>query len=338
MSESTVVRSLPDSEWGSFIEKHPNGNIFHTPEMFEVFSKTQGYRPSLWAVIDHNRCPLALLLPVEIFLSNGFLRYFTTRTVVYGSVLWSPSEEGGKALGLLLQSYIRDGGGASLFTELRNISNLEAVQPVLHENSFVYEDHLNYLIDLGRSPEAIFQNIGPRTRKNIRRALTRGDVVIEEVTRREQIREWYGLLQLTYKTAKVPLADCSLFETAFDILLPKGMIRYTLARVGKAVAAISAELLYKDVIYGWYGGTDRAYSNYVPNDLLTWHILEWGAQNGYRMYDFGGAGKPDQEYKVRDFKAKFGGSLVCFGRNSYVHRPFLTRIAKQWYPLVRRWL
>ena len=72
--------------------------------------------------------------------------------------------------------------------------------------------------------------------------------------------------------------------------------------------------------------------------MLTWGILEWGAKNGYSLYDFGGAGKPDEKYGVRDFKAKFGGELVNFGRNICVHSPRLLKISKLGYQLLRRFL
>jgi len=61
-------------------------------------------------------------------------------------------------------------------------------------------------------------------------------------------------------------------------------------------------------------------------------------EDQWRHYDFGGAGKPDEEYTVRDFKAKFGGKLVCYGRNTYVHSHELLYLSKQGYRLLRRWL
>jgi len=313
------------------------GNVFHTPEMFQVFSRTKGHRPELWAATKSGQV-LALLLPVQISLMTGLLRRFTTRAVVQGSVPCVPDAEGREALALLLQTYTQEVGGAPLFTEMRNLSNMEAVQPILCEHGFVYEDHLNYLIDLMRPPEAILQSIGRRTRKNIRRGLRQGKVIVEEVREREQVAVCYGLLRQTYQAVEVPLADCSLFEAAFDLLYPKGMVRFTLARVGETPVAVSVELLYKDVVYGWYGGVDRAFRSYVPNELLTWHILQWGAENGYCLYDFGGAGKPGEEYGVRDFKAKFGGELVSFGRNTCVHAPRMLWLSKQGYRLLRRWL
>lgn len=333
----TIVNSLSENQWRHFVENHPGGNIFHMPEMFQVFSQTKGFRPELWAATKEGRM-LALLLPVQMTLMNGLLRRFTTRSVAYGSILCVPGEEGQEALSQLFQTYIRETDGAPLFTELRNLSNLETIQPILLEHGFVYEDYLNYLINLKLSTEVLFDNFGRRTRKNIRRGLRQGEVVIEEATERDQVNVCYDLLCRSYHKAHVPLADISLFQAALEILHPKGMVRFTLARVDQTAVAASVELLYKDVIYGWYGGVDRTYSSRVPNELLMLDILKWGIENGYRVYDFGGAGKSDEEYGVRDFKAKFGGDLVCYGRNTYVHSPTLFRVSKQGYRFLRWFL
>ncbi len=330
-----VVRSLPEEQWRDFVQDHPHGNIFHTPEMFEVFRRAEGHHPALWAATRQGRI-LALLLPVNITLMGGLLRPLTTRSVVYGGVLCAEGAEGQEALRVLLRAYRREMNGASLFTELRNLSDLEKIQPVLIESGFAYDDHLNYLIDLAPSPEEVLQSLGRRTRKHIRRGLRQGDVNVEVMTDREGVARCYDLLAQTYNSAEVPLADLSLFEAAFDLLYPKEMIRFTLARVDEAVAAVSVELLYKDIVYGWYGGLDREYGSYMPNEMLMWNILEWGAQHGYKVYDFGGAGHPDEEYGVRDFKAKFGGQLVCFGRNTYVHSSLLLKLSAGGYELYRR--
>ena len=103
----SIERTLPQDEWRRFVDEHPAGNIFHTPEMFQVFSRTQGFRPELWAAIE-NRRTLALLLPVQIALRDHWLRRFTSRAVTYGSVLCAPTVEGKKALAMLLHHYIPD--------------------------------------------------------------------------------------------------------------------------------------------------------------------------------------------------------------------------------------
>jgi serine/alanine adding enzyme len=333
-----IVRQLDEGLWREFVDNHPQAQIFHTPEMFQVFARAKGHRPTLWAAVDGDSRPLALLLPVQVTLMDGLWRRFTTRAIAYGSVISAPGPEGKEALAMLLQAFKRETSGSVLFTELRNLSDLSHLQPVLNNNGFAYEDHLNYLVDLNRPPEAVLQSIGRRTRKKIRRALRQGEVIVEEANRREQAALCYELLQKTYAAVQVPLADWSLFEAAFDVLYPRGMVKFLLARIDEDYAAGSVELIYKDKIYGWYGGMDRAYSDYIPNELLLWHIFRWGAENGYQVYDFGGAGKPDEEYGVRDFKAKFGGDLVCYGRNTYVHSPVLLQLSQWAYAAYRRFL
>ena len=330
-----IVHTLPKDHWRAFVARHPQGNIFHTPELFEIYDRAKGHEPELWAAVNDNQI-LALFIPVHISLRNGYFRHLTTRSVVFGSVLSIPGAEGDESLKLLLQAYKKTSGRRSLYTELRNITPLCDTLPIVEAEGFAYEDHLNYLINLDLPTELIFEHIGKRTRKNIKNGLNKGRVIIEEVHDKDDLPSCYKLLEMTYRAAHVPLADYSLFEAAFDLLVPGRMARFSVAKVDGAAAATSIELLYKNILYGWYGGMDRAYASYVPNELLMWNILKWGAENGFKKYDFGGAGKPNEEYGVRDFKAKFGGELVCFGRNIWISSPTLMSVSKFAYSALRK--
>ena len=332
-----VVQTLPEEKWRRFVEEHPQSNIFHTPEMFQVFSATQGHHPTLWATVDDEEHVLALLLPVQVTLLGQSLRHLTTRAIVYGSVLCAPGAEGQEALAMLLRLYKKQ-KNTSLFTELRNLSDLSEIQPTLQENGLIHEGHLNFLIDLDLPVDKVWSNIHKSARRKIKRAMNKKQLEIEEVHHRSQVATCYAIFQETYARAHVPLADHSMFEAAFDVLYPMGMIKFLLGRVGDIYVAASAALLYKDVIHGWYRGFDLAYSKYLPNDLMVWEILKWGAENGYHVFDFGGAGKPGEDYGPRKFKAKFGGTLVNFGRNTCIHHPLLLRLSQQGYQLYRRFL
>lgn len=332
-----VVRDLDQERWRAFVESNVCGNIFHTPEMFQVFARTRGYCPTLWATIDDGGRVLALLLPVRITVLAGVLHHFTTRAVVYGSVLCAPSSEGREALAMLLRVYNRQVDGGVLFTELRNLSDLSDAQAVLGEHCFRYEEHLNFLIDLARPQSEIWRSIRSNARRNIQKARKSG-VVVEEVTDPSGIAIAYGLLGKVYKHIQVPLPDRSLFLSAFEILRPKGMFRALIARAdGQDIGALTL-LLYKGTMYYWYTGTLREYSAYRAADLLVWHALELGNQEGYGTFDFGGGGRPSEEYGVRDFKAKFGGELVNYGRNTSIHAPVRINLSRVGYQLVRRLL
>jgi hypothetical protein len=334
----TIVDALDEMTWRDFVFQHPQGNIFHTPEMFQVFSRAKGYRPEIRAAVSSGGQVLALLQPVQITLKNGLFRRLTTRSIAYGSTLCIPDENGKEALAALLSHYTHEARREGLFTELRHQTDFSTYQSVFTQCGFGYQNHLNYLIDLDCPPDEIFNKIGARTRKHIRREIKKGQIVVEEVHHPSQVNAVYELVKKSYLEAHVPLPDISLFEATYDILAPLNMVKFWLVRMGDAFIASSVELVYKDMIYGWYGGVNRAFSNCTPSELLTWHILKWGAENGYRVYDFGGAGTPDEKYGVRDFKSKFGGRLVSYGRNTCVHAPALLRLSTMGYSVLRRFI
>lgn len=330
-----IVNYLPEKEWSDFVYQLPYGSIFHTREMYEVFTKTENYFPELWAAVSNGRI-LALLTPVYINLfSSYFLRSITTRAVCFGSALFVDGPEGKQGLVHLLLNYSEQAKKKAIFTELRNIYNFNSVKSLFCQCGFQFEDHLNFLINLETSYENVFKRIGARTRKNIKRAMQKQQVEIEEVNKEEELITCYHLLKNTYRRVSVPLADFSLFKAAFEVLLPKKMIRITLARVKGHPVAVSLDLLYKKKIYAWYGGVDRQYKSYLPNELLTWDVLKWGCQNGFELYDFGGAGRPEQKYGVRDFKAKFGGQQVNYGRFLNIHSKLIYYLDIVFYNLFR---
>jgi serine/alanine adding enzyme len=330
-----IVNSLQEDIWRLFVDQHAAGTVFHTPEMFEVFAHAEKHEPSLWAAINTSQEVLALLLPVNVSVLSSMFRRLTTRNVSYGSVLCAPGIEGLEALGLLLKTYKNEVTGNPLLTELRNLSDLNGSQPILQEGGFVYEPHLNYLINLCRPIDQIELDMKGDVAQNVKRGRRMG-VVIEDITLMDQISSVYAVLSKVYRRIKVPLAPLSLFESAFRILFPRNMIKIIAARLDGAYIGAAVRLLYKDQIFAWYAGALREYSKYKAHDLLNWHILEWGAENGFKTFDFGGAGKPDQSYGPRDYKAKFGWDVVNFGLNTYIHAPLRLKLSSKVYQLWRK--
>jgi hypothetical protein len=305
--------------------------------MFRVFANTKGYRPELWAVKD-GETVLVLLVPVAVKLGEGLMAFLPWRSVAYGSVLVTPTAQGRTALELLLQTYRAQVDRRILFTELRNLVSPEEWKPTLVRCGFEYEPHLNYLIHLGRPPQEIFNSMTPNARTQIRRAERGKRVRVIELQEQSQLADWYTLVSQTYARAGVPVPDISLFEASMEYLQPRGMCIFWMAEVAGAPASCLVELLYRKQVYGWYGGTDRTWSADYPTAALRWHVLQWGSRNGYELFDFGGAGKPDQPYGVRDFKAKFGGQLVDYGRFVCAHSPRALKVSKAGYRWASRFL
>jgi CelD/BcsL family acetyltransferase involved in cellulose biosynthesis len=312
-------------------------NIFHAPAMQAVFARTKNHQPLLWAAVAGDGRVLALLPAVNVRLVGGPLARLTSRVIAYGGTLCAAGAEGRSALEALLRQHSAAAAHRFLFTELRHRSDSSALRPIWASCGYAHEQELNFLIDLDRPVEAIWQGMNRTARKNVRRA-ERDGLVAQEVTSNEDMADFYSLLRQVYSDAEVPLAHVSLFQSAFELLRPRGLARFVLARSAQGIAGARAVLLYNGTIHDWYAGTSRALRGSRPNDFLVWQTLQWGARHGYHTFDFGGAGHPDIPYGVRDFKAKFGGSLVNYGRERCIHAPRMLRLSETGYRLLRRFL
>lgn len=326
-----IVRSLPEDEWRRFVAGHPQGNVFHTPEMFRVFDRVPGYSPELWAASEDDRI-LVLWLPVRITLKDGLFRALSTRSVVYGGVLCAPGSEGLEALSVLLGAYNREVRRSPLMTESRNVSDASPFQGVFQEHGFAFEEHLNYQLDLDRPESVLWRGLSRSIRRHVHLAQDRG-LVLEDLAEKESLETAYGFLKDVFKRVRVPLAGFELFEGATDILRPRGMLKVLMARVAGRGVGTRFVLTYKGTILDWYAGYDRAYSKYYPEESMIWETLRWGQDNGFHLFDFGGAGKSGKYYGPREFKAKWGGTQVNYGRNTRIHGAFRIRLSKAAYRL-----
>jgi len=82
-------------------------------------------------------------------------------------------------------------------------------------------------------------------------------------------------------------------------------------------------------LYEWFVcGDESVMKDIYPSVVATWAGIEYAAKNNIPRFDFMGAGKPDKNYGVREFKSKFGGELVEDGRFLYICNTLLFSIGR----------
>lgn len=336
-NEFRVVTDLDEDVWRSFVESIPAGGIFQTPEMYRVFDRAHLHEPALWAAIDGNGEPAAMFLAVDVsVLKPKPLRYMSTRTVVFGGPVMRAGSDGARAMETLLDGY-QSRSSVSMFTEFRNVVDTSEAQPILEAKGARFEDHLNFMLDLDGSMENAWDRVKSSAQRNIRKA-RKGGVKVERVTDLARMDEVYEILRSTYQRIQVPLPDKSLFDAAFELLSPRNELFVLGASLGNEMIGALFLLLHGETATYWYTGSLMEYSKLRANDLLVWEGMETAAEAGATVFDFGGAGKPDEDYGVRDFKSKFGGELVNYGRNVMVHSPLRLKISTAAYEKLSRFL
>lgn len=172
-------------------------------------------------------------------------------------------------------------------------------------------------------------------RKNeIRRASKEGTgfTVFTDV---DSLEKCWLILSDVYRRARLPLPDISLFKGLLNCKDESSHLKIFAARNNGKIIGTLLALCWRDRVLDWYAGAFQEYLPKYPNDLLPWEAMLWAKRNGYKTFDFGGAGKPGVPYGVRDFKLKFGGELVNFGRFQKIHQPIMMKIASTGFKMWR---
>jgi lipid II:glycine glycyltransferase (peptidoglycan interpeptide bridge formation enzyme) len=326
MGKYRIIKEIDREKWSEFVYNHPYGNIFQTPEMFDVFKETKKNEPIVFAVIniEINKI-IGVLVSVIQKEYSGIIGSFTARSIIWGGPLIINSNE--EVNKILINYYNKNIKRKAIYSQFRNLWNQESNLKYFESNGCKYEEHLNILIDLKKSEDELWKDVYSKRRNEIRRAKKEGTTV-KELKDEHELKESYNILKEVYARASLPLHEWSMFEVAYKILFPKNMIKFFGAFYKNKIIGTIVILCYKDRIYDWYAGSHKEFYNKYPNDLLPWEVFLWGKRNGYKIFDFGGAGKPGQPYGVRDYKKKFGGVFVNFGRFEKIHKPFMMKIGK----------
>jgi lipid II:glycine glycyltransferase (peptidoglycan interpeptide bridge formation enzyme) len=330
------IISDPDTQiWEQFVYDHPQGNIFQTPDISTVYKNTKHYTPVTLAAVDTDTNDMVALLNAVIIKEfNGFFERFTARSIIIGGPLFLDNDMGKTAVKKMMEYYDSTFGQLVIYTEARNVWD---IKEQITFPGYEYEDHLNYLIDLTSGEQEIWKNLSKARKYGIKKSKKMG-VEIHEMNTRDELPVLYNLLTDTYKKARHPLADISLFISLFSVLVPKNRAKIFFAKCEENYIGAIILLMYENKLYDWYSCSKTEYSNYYPNDRLVWHALEWGSANHYSVFDFMGAGKPHDKYGVREFKKQFGGTLVNFGRLKKIHSPITMWVIQKGFPLYRHFL
>ena len=177
------------------------------------------------------------------------------------------------------------------------------------------------LVDLARSPEAIWKSFHSNARNRVRLALKRGVAV--RVGTADDVTTFARLMTATVRRHGLAI-DPSQQSVAAARVFPSDAMRVFIARAaGADIAGIVALACGATTTYLWgaTASTDEA-RRVHPNQLLQWTAMQWARDRGCAIYDLFGipdhnAAQLEAEYPHRNdgmwnlyrFKRGFGGRV-----------------------------
>lgn len=316
-----------------FVFQHPHANFLQSAKLFQFYANIEMHTPFYVLCENEGHEIQGVLLGVLVKNKGlfGLKEYFSSRCILEGGPLVI-GEEATIISSLLkeLNSYIK---GKVIYSEFRNFFSFEKHKTVFNEQSWNYNEHLNFIVDIQEMNEGK-RKLSRSKKTQINKSLKNG-ASIEIAQTEEEVQQFYDILDELYRTkVKKPLPSFDFFRRLFEMstLFKYFLIKYNDVIIGGILCPI-----YKDTIYEWYiCGQDGVHKNIYPSVLATWAPIDYAKNNELRFFDFLGAGKPDEDYGVRDFKSKFGGDLVEYGRFEKIHQPLRFKMAKLGLSILQR--
>lgn len=322
----TVLKNnhIDAQAWDNLLELSPTASWFQSYNCYQFYKQLSFMKPFAYAVKKDNH--IQALVCGYIISNGGFLKQFMSRrAIVPGGVLLT-KDCSHEALTLLLNTLRVELKSKVIYTEFRNYFDYSEYKEIFEKTGYKYQAHLNFQVATP-SVEHCLKQLSSTKRRDVKLSLKQGTTV-EKTTDDNDVRSYYDLLFELYKTkVKTPLFSFQFFKILLTLAESHlFIIKYE----GKVVGGSMCVGTEGKVLYEWFVcGLDGRFKNVYPSTLATWAAIEYAATNGFSYFDMMGAGKPDEGYGVRDFKAKFGGELLEHGRFLCVHKPVLYSAGKK---------
>lgn len=309
----------------SFLMKiGPVTTFFQSPIYYKSCFDNPTTKPIYFIAYANNEVVGVLLIVRQVHINFPILKFLSSRDLIIGGPL--AEFDSFEIIRLLLEDYMKL-DRLPIYTEIRNLTDSNSTKNLFIPKNFIFEDHLDILFNLNLSEEYLWKNVNSTRRKQINRAIREG-CLFKEDTNIDTLIECYKIIQLVYKRIKLPLPSFTFFKSMLENSNSLYELKIFVVKYNNLVIGCRLCLLSNHTIYDYYAGALDDFYNKYPNDLLPWEIIKWGKQAGFKLFDFGGAGKPNVPYSVRDYKLKFGGNLVNYGRYVKIHNKFLMQVGK----------
>lgn len=306
-------------EWYNLLDVSPYRSLFQSPHGFNMYD-AQPYLDTFDIGVMENDQLMGVVVGY-IQAEKGLKSFFSRRAIINGGLLLHPSI-GQHALQALLQA-LKQRTRKAIYVEIRNLYDYSTYATTLAQFGCAYQPHLNIQIPCDTWEQALKRMDSNRYRvlsKPMPKGLTH-----KMAQYPAQVKEFYYMLQKHYQQkVRKPLFPYPFFETMIMGETGKLLLLY---KDDKMIGGMVLLYWPNTALYDYYVcALDDEYRELSPSVWLYGLAIQYAIKHQLPVFDTMGAGKPGVPYGVRDFKLRFGGNLVEYGRFLCINKPLLYRL------------
>ena len=311
--EVRVIRKEESKKWNDIVESSSHGTIFHTMEWLKIMEK-------------HTNSKLYPLIGLNGSTPIGIIPLFYKKMFLTKGVFSPPPKTAVPYLGPIIIDYhhIKQYRKEAIFigfqkkvdefikSELKSHYNLINLPPDLLDSrpfkwtGYQVEPMYNYIFDLSKGVESVWEQLKRNLRQNINRAKRRG-ITVEEGS--EDELEWiYNGIKLRYEEQGLllPISKEYLLDL-YDSLYPKNMKIFVAKFDGEFIGGL-VDIYYKDRVISWLGNSKANIKAVSPNDLLQWEAIKYAIEHGLKYYEEIGA----NTQRLCNYKSKYNPNISLY--------------------------
>ena len=276
-----------DTTWDEYVLSHPQATFFHLTGWRRVLEQTFPYRSLSCVARRDGR--ISGVLPLFLVRNLPFGRSLvSTPLSVYGGIC-ADDEETERVLLDRAQTLAEDMG----------VRYLELRHQTPRGDMPSKDLYVTFRREIDNDPEKNLAAIPRKQRRMIRQGEKHG--LVAHVDGEKFLKDFYHIYAHSVRNLGTPVFPRRFFANLLEEFGPACRI-LAVFRDRQMVAAVMT-FFFRDQVMPYYGGALREAFRYAANDFMYWRLLCYGAERGYRTFDFGRSKKGTGAY---DFKRHWG--------------------------------
>jgi len=274
------IEPLSDPRWDTYVESQALGSVYHTAPWQEVIHRTYHYDPFCWVIEDERGGIVSAAACFEVRSLLKGSRIVSLPFSDFCDPLLSDEEHGRALLGEIEArlSTMRHG-----FVEFRVRKPLDWLRETETSHEVLFKHHE---VVLPPTLEQLCGALHRDLRRNIRQAEGRG-MSVREGKEQKDLDLFYELLVATRKRHGLPPQPQRFFANLWETFRARDQaVLWLAARDRQTVAGLLC-LIWRDVCYALYAGSNDLGNQLHANPLLLWHAVEQCYARGLRRLDLG---------------------------------------------------
>ena len=318
-SEIVYATDGDRERWDHYVRKHHDSSLYHLFEWGNIIHRTYG----------HDRYYLMATRPatghgaeqsgISSSETVGILPLIHLKSAIFGNCLVSmPFLDGGGVLADrsdveedLLSEAVALGTriGASRLeircdTAIASCDEGSGIGASCRFGPFAIAKQSNkvrMLLNLPESPKELFKSFKSKLRSQINKPLREGCTT--STGGAELLDDFYRVFLVNMRDLGSPIHSKALVNQVLETFPERSrIVAVYMSGVPVAAALVAG---FNNVLRNPWASSDRRFSSISPNMLLYLRMLEFGCENGYRIFDFGRSTPGEGTYR---FKEQWGAA------------------------------